>query len=212
MVRTDTETAFLALLRVWGLAYTDLGGKRPCDLAAGAGLKCIYRQGDWTTLQRYNRPAILELIDGAGRRHHVAIVSLEEKEVSVSFADQMLSFPRAEIGEYWFGSFLLIWKPPFSTQLLAEGSSGPEVIWLREQLYRSGVVSSAPEGTGFGAKFDETLKGQVMDFQLAHGLKADGMVGEQTLIRLNTLKGDLSIPLLCGRNHSSGGREHVIYP
>ena len=211
-VRTDTETAFLGLFRHWGLAYPDLGGNKPCDLAAGAGLRCIYRRGDWASLRLYNRPAVLELIDDAGRLHHVAIVSLEEKEVTLEFAGQAFNFPRAEVGEYWFGGFLLFWKPPFGARLIRMGNSGQEVIWIREQLEHTGSVSPGSGETSLSPVFDEALRRKVMDFQLTRGLKADGMVGEQTLIQLNTLKADPSIPLLCRKDQSSGSRNHVVYP
>jgi murein L,D-transpeptidase YcbB/YkuD len=43
--------------------------------------------------------------------------------------------------------------------------------------------------------FDFPLQRQVIDFQRRHGLTADGVVGRQTLIQLNTHSGG-GVPLL----------------
>jgi general secretion pathway protein A len=196
-VKTDTQMAFLTLFRQWELSYPDLSGARACDRAAAAGLSCLYRRGNWTNLRLYNRPAVLELIDDAGRRHHVTVVALEGKEVTLDFAGEALTLPRAEVGEYWFGSFILLWKPPpFSARLLAKGSTGPEVIWLREQLNRAEGLPGESEEMSLSPRFDEILRKRVMNFQLTRGLKSDGLVGEQTLIQLNTVIGDPSVPVL----------------
>jgi murein L,D-transpeptidase YcbB/YkuD len=62
------------------------------------------------------------------------------------------------------------------------GSVGPRVAALRTQLERSGdlqgpAASSEPQGT----RFDTALQTAVRRFQARHGLKADGVVGRQTL-------------------------------
>jgi hypothetical protein len=40
-------------------------------------LSLLQRQGNWTTLKHLNRPAVLELIDGRGRKHYVAAMEIE---------------------------------------------------------------------------------------------------------------------------------------
>ena len=59
-------------------------------------------------------------------------------------------------------------------------------------------MSKAPgaEPVVVSSVFDETLRRQVMAFQSAHGLESDGIAGKETLILLNSLAGDASVPTL----------------
>ena len=57
---------------------------------------------------------------------------------------------------------------------LALGAEGPSVTLLRERL-----------GLAAGNRFDEPLRGRVIDYQQVHGLKADGIVGADVIASLN---------------------------
>jgi murein L,D-transpeptidase YcbB/YkuD len=63
-----------------------------------------------------------------------------------------------------------------------QGSSGPAVSWLTEALIGAGL--SGVEKT---ESFNGAVVRAVQSFQQAHGLKADGIVGRQTIIQLNTM-------------------------
>ncbi|MFC7704974.1 murein L,D-transpeptidase [Plastorhodobacter daqingensis] len=64
---------------------------------------------------------------------------------------------------------------------LRPGDDGPAVLALRDRLAAMGVLA---EATGSG--FDAVLTEAVRSFQAAHGLVADGVVGEATLDAINT--------------------------
>ena len=55
--------------------------------------------------------------------------------------------------------------------------------WLRAQLNRIEGLSNTSDKTE-KAVFDDILEMRVMNFQRSHAVKADGIVGEQTLIQL----------------------------
>jgi murein L,D-transpeptidase YcbB/YkuD len=58
--------------------------------------------------------------------------------------------------------------------VLATGSDGERVTLLRERL-----------GLPVGSRFDEALSKRVADYQKVHGLKADGIAGDDVLASLN---------------------------
>lgn len=78
------------------------------------------------------------------------------------------------------------WGP---VRTLKTGLSGPDVRELQEQLNALGFNCGNPDGV-FGARTKEA----VMAFQLAYGLKADGIVGEQTRAALQKAAGTEDIP------------------
>ena len=189
--KTDThmQNAFQSLLKHRGLAIpkTDgpaMSGMSVCEWAPSVGYRCYNDRGNWTTLKHLNRPAVLELIDGRGRRHYVAAMQLKDQEVLLDFGDSQLSLSRNDLDPFWFGDFTLIWKPPpIKGAILKKGDSGPDVRWLKAQLNRIEGVSNVSDGTE-EAVFDDILEMRVMNFQRSYAVEADGIVGEQTLIQL----------------------------
>ncbi|MBL7204948.1 MAG: AAA family ATPase [Desulfobacteraceae bacterium] len=210
-VKTDKDSAFAILFKQWQTAYPVLPGMTACERATKVGLRCFSGRGNWTTLGNLNRPAILELIDGNQRRHYAAVVLMEERDITLDFGAQQVTLDRAGIEPFWFGDFTLLWRPaPLDSSLIKEGDTGPDVLWLRAQLDRLEGTQGGRDAPSPSPLFDDMLKRRVMDFQRAHFVKADGIVGEQTLIQLNTGTADHSIPLLYIQ--SQNGERHVIHP
>ena len=210
-VKTDKDSAFAILFKQWQTVYPVLPGMTICERATKGGLRCFNGRGNWTTLRNLNRPVILELIDGNQRRHYAAVVLMEERDITLDFGTQQVTLDRAEIEPFWFGDFILLWKPaPLDSSVIKERDTGPDVLWLRSQLDRLEGTQGKPDAPSPSPLFDDMLKRRVMDFQRAHFVKADGIVGEQTLIQLNTGTADHSIPLLYIQ--SQNGEGHVIHP
>jgi general secretion pathway protein A len=96
--------------------------------------------------------------------------------------------------EHWDGDYLVFWQPPpVGGTMISPGSSGEPVRWLRRLL--SQVPGLALEATSSGV-FDRTLEEAVLRFQEREGLRADGIVGPKTLIRLDNVVGMPGIPTL----------------
>ena len=210
-VKTDKDSAFAILFKQWQTVYPVLPGMTICERATKGGLRCFNGRGNWTTLRNLNRPVILELIDGNQRRHYAAVVLMEERDITLDFGTQQVTLDRAGIEPFWFGDFILLWKPaPLDSSVIKERDTGPDVLWLRSQLDRLEGTQGKPDAPSPSPLFDDMLKRRVMDFQRAHFVKADGIVGEQTLIQLNTGTADHSIPLLYIQ--SQNGEGHVIHP
>ena len=210
-VKTDKDSAFAILFKQWQTVYPVLPGMTICERATKGGLRCFNGRGNWTTLRNLNRPVILELIDGNQRRHYAAVVLMEERDITLDFGTQQVTLDRAGIEPFWFGDFILLWKPaPLDSSVIKERDTGHDVLWLRSQLDRLEGTQGKPDAPSPSPLFDDMLKRRVMDFQRAHFVKADGIVGEQTLIQLNTGTADHSIPLLYIQ--SQNGEGHVIHP
>ena len=106
-----------------------------------------------------------------------------------------------ELKQHWFGEYRLLWKtPPSGTASLRPGDRGDDVRWLRKQLHSAtGLTAIAPDPT----YFDAGLKELVQTFQRSQELDADGVAGARTLINLNNLDRQPSVPRLGSSDASS---------
>jgi general secretion pathway protein A len=181
---TTTEAALGKLFASWGATYDPSGG-RGCDQAAHQGLECLFQKGSWAQLRTLNRPAILTLTDDIGRTHQVFLTSLGEETATIDLGGESRTVSIAGISRYWFGDFLLLWRPPLAVaKALAPGMRGADVRWLRENLRVAQGLPAAPAGSDF---YDEDLARLVQDFQRQHRLNIDGVAGVQTQIVLDTV-------------------------
>ncbi len=191
--RTDTESALTALFAHWGLDYAKLRGATGCERAMNSGLQCLFQSGTWNNLRQLNRPAVIELIDGQGRKHHVLVAGLEGDRVASQLGEREYSFPIRELDRYWYGQYLMLWKPPLAEKrVLRRGMRGQSVVWLRNTLAR---YNRQPGGERSDL-FDKELETEVKSFQRAHHLEDDGIVGSLTLIKLNSYDPVTAPPML----------------
>jgi general secretion pathway protein A len=191
---TDTDTAFSMLFKQWGIDYSEAMGGTGCERAQDAGMRCLFESGTWNNLRQINRPAIIELVDEHGTRHHVLVSHLGSDVAVLEVPGKRYEFPLNEIDRVWFGKYLMLWSPPdVGEQLIRRGMRGAPVVWVRDVLQRYGLVSSAASGNDV---FDIGLEAQVKEFQRRHQLQDDGIVGRMTLVYLSTYDTHASSPLL----------------
>jgi general secretion pathway protein A len=197
---TTTEAALGKLFASWGATYDPSGG-RGCDQAARQGLECLFQKGSWAQLRTLNRPAILTLTDDIGRTHQVLLTSLGDETATIDLGGDARTVSIAGMSRYWFGDFLLLWRPPLAVaKALAPGMRGADVRWLRENLRVAQGLPAAPAGSDF---YDEDLAGLVQDFQRQHRLNIDGVAGVQTQIVLDTVVNATGSPTIVAQ--ISGG-------
>jgi L,D-transpeptidase YcbB len=72
------------------------------------------------------------------------------------------------------------WGETVPAASLAPGDTGPAVIVLRDRLVRMGYL--APTAV---ASYDRAMQSAITAFQLSHGLTADGVASEGTIIEIN---------------------------
>jgi general secretion pathway protein A len=181
---TNTETAFRTLFNLWGTDYLPLAGEKACESAAHQGLACFLKIGTWDDLRYFNRPAIIELVTLDGMQYHLVVKYLRDDIASLAVADRIVEIPINEINKLWLGQFLILWQPPvLPMPILKVGVTHQGVIWIRRQLNMESR----------SAFFDYALRRKVIAFQAEHNLKADGVIGEQTLLALQALRGEPSL-------------------
>jgi general secretion pathway protein A len=197
---TTTEAALGKLFASWGATY-DPGGGRGCDQAEKQGLECLFQKGSWAQLRTLNRPAILTLTDDIGRTHQVLLTALGDETATIDLGGETRQASIAGMSRYWFGDFLLLWRPPLAVaKALAPGMRGADVRWLRENLRVAQGLPAAPAGSDV---YDEDLARLVQDFQRQHRLNIDGVAGVQTQIVLDTVVNATGSPTIVPR--ISGG-------
>ena len=180
---TSTEAALTRLFAAWGAIYAPSRGTG-CEQAAAQGLECLFQKGSWAQLRTLDRPAILTLTDQAGRTHQVVLEGLADETATFRIGEAASTVPIAEASRYWFGDFLLLWRPPLAVpKSLGPGMRGADVKWLRESLRAAHGLPAAPGSD----VYDADLTNQVQDFQRQHRLAVDGVAGVQTQIVLDTV-------------------------
>jgi general secretion pathway protein A len=197
---TTTEAALGKLFASWGATYDPSGG-RGCEQAARQGLECLFQKGSWAQLRTLNRPAILTLTDDIGRTHQVLLAALSDEGATIDLGGQTRQVSIAGMSRYWFGDFLLLWRPPLAVaKSLTPGMRGADVRWLRENLRVAQGLPAAPAGSDL---YDEDLARLVQDFQRQHRLNIDGVAGVQTQIVLDTVVNATGSPTIVAQ--ISGG-------
>lgn len=182
---TKTDYALAALFETWGIEYRT-GGRSGCAQAADAGLTCLYQRGSWAGLRQMDRPALLTLVDERGTSHAVVLTAIIGDTAELSIGGVRVTHPVADITRAWFGSFMLLWRPPTeAANSLGPGSQGADVAWLRNSLAAidGRYASSDPESELFDAELEEIVR----LFQREHRLDVDGLAGQQTQIIVNSL-------------------------
>ena len=185
----DRDQAVAELLALWGGTYERDRGDA-CDQAAREGLQCLVQQnGSLGELRRLNWPAIVTLIDENGAAHFVVIASLDQGAAHVLANGKSYDLPLPELTYHWFGEHLLLWRPGIpQPKDLVPGMRDAGVLWLRETLAR---LSGDKPPANPSPLYDSALEIQVREFQRAHMLGVDGIVGARTQVAMIA---DLNVP------------------
>jgi general secretion pathway protein A len=185
----DRDQAIAELLALWGGRYERERGDA-CDQAAREGLQCLVQQnGSLGELRRLNWPAIVTLIDESDAAHFVVIASLDQSAAHVLAHGKTFDLPLAELTYHWFGEHLLLWRPGIpQPKDLVPGTRDAGVLWLRETIAR--LAGENPPANP-SPLYDTALETRVREFQRAHMLTVDGIVGARTQVAMIA---DLNVP------------------
>ena len=197
LLETDSSSyraAWTELLSLWSVALPASVTPDFCDFAKLYGLLCMIEQGNWNILRQFNRPVILQLVAPDGRRVPVVLQRLEGSVAEVIVGNELYRLDLEQVEQSWYGEYtLLLQAPPDGRLYMKIGDRGPVVSWLRQQLKQAqGVDIPASDPLDF----DYALQKQVLVFQRDQGLVADGIVGKNTMIHLNTESGREGVPRL----------------
>jgi general secretion pathway protein A len=97
------------------------------------------------------------------------------------------------LAENWNGSFLYLWHRPIDILSLRLGDKNALALgWLQSRLLQ---IDDVYQPIITGGYFNEAVRLQVLNFQQQQGIRADGVVGQQTIMKINELT-MLSLPRL----------------
>ncbi|WP_371866640.1 peptidoglycan-binding protein [Duganella alba] len=181
---SDSAAALRQLAGLWGLALTD---GDPCPAAARANLRCLQTKGGIEDVRLLDRPAMLKLHDDPVAPNYVLLTALEDDKATIVMAGgkpQTVSL--AALAARYDGEFATFWRAPRAWRdEVRSGDQGPDVDWLAKRLSQIYDLPKPQENQ----PLDAALRKRLTEFQTAQNLKADGVAGPKTFIRLYQLGG-----------------------
>lgn len=188
--------ALRALMAQWGpdfAAVTGNDARATCEAARRANLRCHQGRGGVYELRLLDRPAVVTLHDGP-RTAYAVLVGMDERSVTLEADGRRERVDIADFVARFGGEFTTFWRMPQAFRdVLAQGDRGPDVDWLAQRL--AGLNEA--EAPALDQPFDARIKEWLRAFQADQELKADGVAGPRTYMRLNQLSG-VTEPRLLG--------------
>ncbi len=181
--------ALNALIEHQGITNTVVDA--PCDAIVLAGLACHpLKVRVWEDLFALNRIAVIQLLTPAKYYAYLPVLGLRDGEVLALLQAEDGAVVQAlnvgNVGKLWTGEATIVWQPPDDfRQAVGFGSRGSLVAWIARQFASLDGQSEALAAS----VYSDPLAERVKLFQRSHGLTADGIVGINTIIKLNDATG-----------------------
>jgi len=188
---TDRFYAYQSVFARWQVDYQNKPFMLACDFAETKGLRCLHKQGNWRSLLKLNRPAVLTLINDRGDKLYLGLLGIKGEIAHASHQGQAFQVRLDEIDRYWLGEYSILWKlPPYKSRLILPGQEHEEDKWLMSRIDELQGSANVIQG--------ESLESKIKRFQQQAGLIPDGIVGSLTIIHIhNALQ--LNLPKLLDR-------------
>ena len=198
---SSTENTFTnplnQLLRLWGaesgVLYTT---EEFVDVAKHSGLQVeTLEDADLDGLMSLDRPGLVMIQQSSGQLKSQLLVGLDDLNATLMTENGIVVLNLEKFRQQWTGGFLFLWRAPPSFTLLRMGDINKSGLqWLQTRLE---ALQPPVDKLITGGRYTEPLQRQIMAFQRQQGLDDDGIVGRQTLMRLNQLTDDAT-PTLKG--------------
>ena len=185
----DRNAVLRQLAALWG---EQLPAGDACQAGARAGLRCLHSRGGVAELRVLDAPAMLALRDGHGAEQLALLTRLQGETATLMLDGKQQSLSLAQLAQRSDGSFTTFWRAPRSWRdEVPLGARGADVDWLAQRLAQQrGLPAPAAN-----LPLDAEMQGQLRAFQQSQNLRADGLAGPKTYIRLRQL-GDNAEPRL----------------
>lgn len=180
--QASAHDALRDLAALWG---QPLPGGSPCEAAPRLNLRCHEGRGGLYELRLLDRPAVVTLHDGA-RTGYAVLSAMDASSVTLVAGGRRERVDIPSFVARFGGEFTTYWRMPrgFRDQV-EEGDKGPDVDWLAQRLAQLNKASAPALDRPFDGRTREWLRA----FQAGQNLKADGLAGPRTYMRLNQLSG-----------------------
>lgn len=195
--KNDKFNAYKSIFNQWSVNYTAEPFVLACNFAELYGLRCLHKNGNWRSVLKLNRPAVLKLTTDYGETLYISLLAIRGEDAYVSHQDTSFWVGLAELDRYWLGEYSIIWRlPPYKSNTISPGQQ-KETEWVRTSLDTIRDKKQARPNYTTRRTNDESLDARIKKFQLKSGLVPDGILGSMTLIHLNSQL-DLDHPTLLG--------------
>jgi len=177
------ERALRELGALWGQNWPTGSA---CDAAPRLGVRCYQGHGGLYELRLLDRPALVALHDGP-RVGYAILTGLDDSTATLTIDGQRHTVSLGALATRLDGEFTTLWRAPraFRDQV-GTGDSGPDVDWIAARLAELDGKRAAPP---LGEPLDGHTRRLLRAFQVKQNLKADGVAGPRTYMRLNQLSG-----------------------
>ncbi|HMC17114.1 MAG TPA: AAA family ATPase [Albitalea sp.] len=180
----NERQAWRQLAPLWKLT---LGDDDPCGAAARQQVQCFKSStSNLALIRQLNRPGIVTLHDDSSKPVYALLTGLSNQSATLRIGDTTQTVTLATLAKLWRGDFATFWRaPPGYQNRLVDSDNGPLADWLSAQL----AVLDGDSRTADKPASESALKTKVQAFQLANGLRADGLAGPTTFMQLNRATG-----------------------
>jgi general secretion pathway protein A len=136
-------------------------------------------------LKAIDRPGIIWIREDNGRLKSYLLTALDDKSVLLKAGDGIHRETLRWFVGRWNGAFLFLWYSPSDIQSLRLGDSNPLALnWLQRQLQ---LIDNKYLPVITGGNYTKVIRDIVLNFQKQQGIRDDGVVGRQTIMKLNQL-------------------------
>ena len=146
------------------------------------GLSCSKQEVNvWNDVMALNRPVLLDIVTKDKFAAAALVLAFGEATALMWTRQGVLEVPLGELADSWTGGVKYLWQAPQGwTGSVGLGDTSP-VVNVIAQMFATLDGMAVPTVTSFGP----ALEARVRLFQVSEGIAADGVVGEQTILRLN---------------------------
>ena len=193
--QTPNLNPFAELLGLWSVTGTEVYSQEDfIALAEFQGLQSHQiSDAEVIDLEIINRPGIVRLQTQAGYLKSYLLTQIDSSGFTVTSGSDSQLLDAQAFRDIWSRSFIYLWRPPIEVERLALGDTDAQAVsWLQSQLQQ---VDQSAEAIISGGRYTQAIANQVLKFQREQNITADGVVGRETLLRLNQLT-RADIPLL----------------
>jgi len=189
----ETElTAFTQLLARWQVDADTVSVRDAsrCPALIAPGLACLRGHATLEQVTHFDRPLIFvlnrtEAGADAAAASYALLQGTGREKVRLDLAGERYELARASLSKLWNGDFVALWRLPNDVPAtLKRGDANAGVAWVVDRLATFDGAAGAKSRT---ATFDAEVEERVRKLQQTYGIKADGIIGPETLFALSAL-------------------------
>lgn len=176
---SNIDNAYAGLFGVWN--KQPIIGLTFCQAARQQSLACYQQQGSWHSVMQLNYPAVVYLYDNQMNTFYGVVVERQGEQILLQLNEQRFWVTKDWFDRHFSGTFEILWQPETNMP----GEIGPNSDVSQAQWLENNLALIQQRSARLLNRFDETLSQHVIEFQRHNGLQADGIAGNQTLVRIN---------------------------